>query len=215
MHLDVRWTKDTLKKNIVSLIEKNRMQTGGIRITLTGGSSEDGYSISRPNLIISSLQFAAPGREQFEKGIALITFPYQRQLPSVKTIDYVMAIWLQPFIRENGADDVLYHFNGSFTECPRSNFFLVTSEGLILTPSNDILKGITRKKILELCKNNFEIDERIITVDDIKSAREAFITSTTKTILPVRRIDKIQFEVPGVITKNLYHSFHRIANPGI
>ena len=88
----------------------------------------------------------------FEKGIELVTWPHQRQLPAVKSIDYVMAIWLQPWMKKNGADDVLYHNNGTVTECPRANFFLVMEDGRLVTPAENILEGVTRKKLLDLEK---------------------------------------------------------------
>src|SRR5258708_5973136 len=102
-----------------------------------------------------------------------------------------MAIWLQPLIRENGADDVLYRQDGVIAECPRSNFFLVTAAGALVTPGRDILRGITRMKILELAKGEFVTEERDVLLEELRDAREAFITSTTKHVLPVVAIDGV------------------------
>ncbi|HUC82493.1 MAG TPA: aminotransferase class IV, partial [Flavisolibacter sp.] len=74
-----------------------------------------------------------------------------------------------------------------------ANFFLVTEEGRLVTPSKNILQGITRKKLLEMAGDFYPVEERDITLDELKTAREAFITSTTKQILPVRQIDEIAF----------------------
>ena len=194
MRLPVPFTSNELKDIIYRLIQKNDIADCGIRITLTGGYSPDGFQSAAPNFILSKHTFQPPGKEQIEKGIKLIIYPHQRQLPHVKTIDYLMAIWLQPIIEAKGADDVLYHQNGIITECPRSNFFLVTKDEKIVTPSENILKGITRKKILETAGNHFKIEERSLTKDEIKTAKEAFITSTTKMILPVSQIDNHIFE---------------------
>jgi len=116
-------------------------------------------------------------------------FDFCRQMPEAKTIDYLMAIWLQPYIRQHGADDPLYHQNGIISECPRSNFFIVTADNTLVTPARNILKGITRKKVLELAPAHIRTEERDITLADLPTARAAFITSTTKHILPVSHVD--------------------------
>ncbi len=101
----------------------------------------------------------------------------------------MMSIWLQPLLKEKQADDFLYHNNGIITECPRSNFFMVSPEGKIVTPANNILSGITRMKVLVLASNHLPIEERDIHIDELQTATEAFITSTTKQIIPVTRIN--------------------------
>jgi len=206
MRLNIEYAKDELKKIIFELLQKNNADDTGMRITLTGGYSADGYQLSKPNLIVSQHSFSTPAKEQFEKGIKLVSYEHQRQLPHVKSIDYLMAIWLQPFIKQNKADDVLYHQNGIVSECPRSNFFLITNDNKIVTPSKNILKGVMRTKLIETAKINFEIEERKITIKEIKTAREAFITSTTKIILPVSQVDEHIFSKHNPVTTQLYHS---------
>jgi len=204
MRLKLAYSKDELKKIIFELLEKNHVSDTGVRITLTGGYSQDGYQLSNPNLIISLRSFNPPPENQLAKSIKLITYEHQRQLPHVKTIDYLMAIWLQPLVRQNNADDILYHRNGIVTECPRSNFFIVTNDDQIITPSVNILKGVMRMKILEASIANYHVEERAVSIEDIKHAKEAFITSTTKTILPVRQIDDYVFTRENKVTTQLY-----------
>lgn len=206
MRLSVNYGSDELKKIIFELLQKNNVTNTGVRIKLTGGYSPDGYQISKPNLIISARSFISPTKEQFEKGIKLVSYEHQRQMPEVKSIDYLMAIWLQPFIKQNNADDVLYHQNGIISECPRSNFFIITNENKIVTPSKNILKGVMRMKVFEVAKSNFEIEERDITIEEIKTAKEAFITSTTKSILPVCGFENHSFSERNPITLKLFQS---------
>jgi branched-chain amino acid aminotransferase len=206
MRLDIEYSKEELKKIIFELFEKNNTADTGVRITLTGGCSPDGYQLFTPNLVISLRAFTSSIEDQFQKGIKLVTYQHQRQLPHVKTIDYLMAIWLQPFIKQNNADDVLYHRNGVVSECPRSNFFIVTHDNKIITPSKNILKGVVRSKLFEAAKANFEIEERELSIDEIKTAREAFVSSTTKTIIPVRQVDEHIFQEKNSVTKLVFHS---------
>lgn len=203
MGLEAGCSREELLQLIVKLIEKNQIPNSGIRITLTGGYSEDGYSIAKPNLIITQSSFSF-NKENFNKGIRLITYHHQRQLPQVKSIDYLMAIYLQPFLKEKNAEDLLYFDSNEIRECPRSNFFAVTEKDEVITPARNILKGITRKKILEF--SGFNTKEVPIYLDDLLIIKEAFITSTTKNILPVIEINgkPVGNGKPGAISQKIY-----------
>jgi branched-chain amino acid aminotransferase len=194
MRIDIGYPKEEMKRVILDLLNKNKASDTGVRITATGGYSPDGYQLAKPNLVISLRPFSSPTEEQLSKGITLMSYEHQRQLPHVKTIDYLMAIWLQPLVKQSGADDILYHRQGMVSECPRSNFFIVTGEDKIVTPAKNVLKGVMRKKLVEVARQEFEVEERNLSIEEIKTAKEAFITSTTKTILPVRKIDEHIFD---------------------
>lgn len=210
MRLPIAVAREELTDIIYKLIDKNGVANGGIKLTLTGGYSPDAFEISAPNLIIAQYPLQMPSADVFQKGWKLITYPYQRQLAHVKTIDYLMAIWLQPLLKKHQADDILYHNNGIISECPRANIFIVTEDEKIITPSQHILKGISRKKILELAEKHFDVQEKTITIDDIRNAREVFISSTTKLILPVTRIDDQILKGPKTITTRLYELLNEL-----
>ena len=214
MHMSAAVERQALRKMILQLIEKNSLPDAGIRITLTGGYSKDGYTLGQPNLLITQNAFSF-NRDNFYSGISLVTYDHQRQLPNVKTIDYLHAIFLQPFIKESHADDVLYYHDKEITECPRANFFIVTKKDEVITPAKNILKGITRKKILELSTGTFEVQTKMITSADIHEAKEAFITSTTKMILPVNRIDGKKFQAPGEVTKKIQSLLQQLHHDSI
>ena len=188
MRLDPGKDREQLIAVIRELAEQNNIANAGIKITLTGGYSPDGYSITRPNLIITQQPLKMPDKAMFQQGLRLMSYPHQRQMPQVKSLDYLMAIWLQPLIKEKGADDVLYQLNGLVSECPRSNFFIVTADDTVVT-STQPLKGIIRMKTLEIAGKQFKVEERELTLEEAYQAKEAFITSTTKHILPVVQLD--------------------------
>jgi len=189
MHLNITYTREELKSILAELMEKNDLPDSGIRLTLTGGYSTDGYLLpDKQNLIITQQHFLMDLNLN-TRGIRVVTYDYQRQLSGMKTIDYSMAIWLQPFIKENNADDVLYHHNGHVKEVPRANFFIVSEQGEVITAKGEVLPGIIRKNLLSLENHDLRISEREFGLDELQNAREAFITSTTKHILPVLQID--------------------------
>jgi len=95
---------------------------------------------------------------------------------------------LQPLVKQQLADDILYHQDGSVRECPRANFFILKDK-TISTPKTSILWGITRSKILNFKIDGYEIVAEDFTLDDVKNADEAFITSSTKNVMPILNID--------------------------
>jgi branched-chain amino acid aminotransferase len=205
MHLPIPHSRKALKEIIHGLMERNLLPHSGIRLTLTGGTSPDGYTLTAPNLVISQSPLTLPTGEAFRRGLKLMTSEHQRQLPHIKTTDYIMAIWLQPQAKEQGADDILYCANGLVGECPRANLFAVLN-GVLVTPSENILKGVIRRQVLQLAEGLLPVEERNLSVKELQAAEEVFITSTTKQILPVRQIDATVLftDEPGKVTKELY-----------
>lgn len=194
MHLPVKQERNELQAIIQHLIKENALPFSGIRIMLSGGSSADGYQITEPNLMIVQTALTPPPDQLILTGYKVVSYPHQRQMPQVKTTDYLMAIWLQPWVKQQGADDVLYHQNGIITEFPRSNFFLVTDDRTIVTPEKNILAGITRKQILQVAaENGLQVVQKDISLEEVGAAREAFISSSTKRVIPIRQLDNILF----------------------
>lgn len=187
MHLEVELSRTQLHEAILKLIARNNIPNSGIKIILTGGFSEDGYTMVKPNLIIIQTPLNII-ENTTSNGLALVSYNHQRQIPQVKTIDYLQAIRLQKFVKENAADDLLYHNNGKVRECPRANFFIVTNHEII-TAKDEILNGITRKKILSLDVPGYTFVERDFTLDEAYQSKEAFISSSTKNAFPVDKID--------------------------
>jgi branched-chain amino acid aminotransferase len=189
MRLAVPHTREELKAIIAELTRLNQLPDSGIRITLTGGTSTDSISLGQPNLVITQHPLTPPGKE-CPPPVRLVSYPHQRQLPGVKTIDYLMAIHLQPYVRDREAFDVLYHKDGFITECPRCNFFLVTPGGALITPVRNMLKGITRMKVLELAaETHIPVEERDLHLDEVRTAHETFITSTSRHLIPISHLD--------------------------
>src|SRR5439155_7787550 len=114
--------------------------------------------------------------------------------------------------KEADANDVLYHSGGLITECPRANFFIVTHDNKLVTPANNILKGITRSEILKIAAAEIKVEERDLYLEELSSAKEAFITSTTKHVLPVAKIDSRQIGngSPGELTRWLGQQYNHL-----
>jgi len=194
-----------LKHLILEMLEVNAIENSGVRLVLTGGESENGYDIGTPTLFAINEPINPIPGDHFHKGVKILTCEYLRDIPHVKTINYAMGIYKLPEIRAAGALDLLFHWKGKISELTRSNFFIVNKAGTIITPHQDILKGITRRHVLALAKTKYEIEERDIYLDEVYAAEEAFITGTTKKVMPVIQVDDhtIGNGQPGPVSKHL------------
>jgi len=207
MRLAVPFSKENALEMIVTLHAHMPYPLSGVRITLTGGNSADGYSPGPvANSLVTLMPLQAFPELLAEKGIALMTYAYQRPLPQVKTIDYTIGILLLPQAKQNGFDEILFIQDGKVSESPRSNVFAVTQQGTLITPNGNVLNGITRMRILQHAATLMPVEERDILLQELCEASEVWISSTTKGIWPVRQIDQhvIGNGTTGPVAKQLY-----------
>jgi branched-chain amino acid aminotransferase len=212
LRLDVSLNREQLKEKIFYLLKENGFANSGIKILLTGGDTDDFYQPVRPNLLIFNIPYHAPDIS-FDRGVKLILFEYQRFLPEFKSINYLPGVWLQPLLKSKGAVEPLYHFNGILSETARANIFLVKN-GEIITPGKGILFGVTRKHLIKMAGETFNIEERDVRLDEIFSADEVFMTGTSKHVLPVIQMDDevIADGSPGPVTVRLMEEFSSYVN---
>jgi branched-subunit amino acid aminotransferase/4-amino-4-deoxychorismate lyase len=210
--LKIPFSKASIEKQIKELAKKNKsLKTDhSIRLVLTGGPTEDGMTFKKPNFAILLEDIYKFPKACFEQGVKLITLDYQRLLPESKNNNYIMAIKMAAQKKKKGAIEVLYTAGGKILEPSTANIFLFKGATLI-TPKNDILKGITRKTVLKLARGQFKIEERDVKVSEMDSASEAFITGTNKLIMPVVNVDgkKIGTGKVGENTKYLMEEFKK------
>lgn len=200
-----------LKSMILEIISSNQIENSGIRIVLSGGESPNGYAIGSPTLFVINEPINPLPESHFQDGIKLMSHEYMRDLPEVKTINYLIGIYKMPELQKMGALDLIFHWNGKLSELTRSNFFIVNQDDTIVTPGTGVLKGINRKHTLEIAKQKFKVEERDLFMEELATAKEAFITGTTKKIMPVCQIDDqvIGDGLLGPITSELQQMFEK------
>ena len=126
----------------------------------------------------------------YQDGVKLITTRLQREFPTIKSTNYIGAIMAMREATAAGAVEALYvDQNDEISECTRSNFFIV-KDGRLLTAGHNLLLGITRKVILEYSPEIIPTEVTTIQLQDLSEAAEAFISSSTKEIIPVVKIDE-------------------------
>jgi branched-chain amino acid aminotransferase len=218
IELEIPWPPDYLKTMIHEVIERNAYEHAAIRILVTGGESEDSIlPLGKPTLAVLITQLQERDLQRFAQGYKLITTRLQRTTPEAKTTNYLVAIRaLKEAARRNAADALFVNEQGHVLEATRSNFFIFRGDTLV-TPGTGILMGITRGVVLELAGQRFPIEERPILLDELRQADEAFITSSSKEIMPVVQIDEVTIGngLPGPRTYELEQRFIKMVELGV
>lgn len=199
------------EEKIVEIVKKSGLNTrASIRIVLTGGEVLNGieHDVNKPTFYMIAEEWKALPKENYEKGAKLITHEYKREMPEFKTTNYIMGASLQDLRKGGGALEILYVSDDLVLECATSNIFLVNGDKVI-TPEEGVLKGITRKIVLELARKDYQVEKREVTVDEFKSADEVFITASFKDIVPIIKIDDftVGSGAVGKITRDIMGKF--------
>lgn len=200
-----------LKEIARELIRRNAFPETAIKFVVTGGPSEDGVTLSgRPTFYVLATPITFPARERYTKGVHLRTHEYLRVLPEIKTLNYLLSVQKQKELARAGVLELLYVYQGAVLECSSSNIFLV-KRNVLITPKHDILPGTTKLFIKQLVKGKYTVEERRVSVRELKTADEVFITASNKVVIPVVKIDsfKIGSGTVGPVSKHLLELFYR------
>jgi branched-chain amino acid aminotransferase len=214
INLALPWSLEELEQLVYATLARNAAVEPdcdvSVRLVATGGSSA-GFLLpdGPPSLLIMPAPVRNVAAHHYSEGATLITADIPRFMPTVKSINYIPAILGHQRARAAGAIEALYCTSeGVISECTTANFFVVAG-GRLITPGEDILQGVTRNITLELAADVMDIELRPIRRAELYAIDEAFITSTTKEIMPIVRIDDIQIGSgrPGPLTQRLAELF--------
>lgn len=202
MDLQLEMEDKELKNLIIELIEKNGQAKGGIKLIYTGGYAENGYDGENPNLLIMHMDFPVVPAEYYKTGVKLVLQEFRRDFPTAKTTDYFFALSVKRKVKAENAFDVLYEKDGYISESSRSNFFIIDQDNNVITPSVDILNGVTRMHLLAAIRGDINVIERPLKTTELESCKEAFMTSCVKRVMPVTQIGSLVIGdgKPGEIT---------------
>lgn len=193
-----------------------------VRLVLTRGVGEITYDPNdcpNPTLVIIARPHVEPPAEIYENGVTMATVDVVRNHPEsvnprIKSNNLLNnALAMQQALSRGCYEALMRNYRGEFVECSQSNFFLVR-EGVVLTPPLEagLLAGVTRGFVFQLGKEcGVPVREVHIYERDLVTASEAFVTNSTKEIVPVVRIDDLVIGsgAPGPVTSALQGAYHQ------
>ncbi|WP_420318659.1 aminotransferase class IV [Ekhidna sp.] len=196
--------KDEIKEALEMLRDWNGFNDAGFKLVLLGDGSESDPALD-PLFFITQTNLK---NHQVPPFSSIILHEYLREYPQIKSTNYFTSNLLHRKRIAAGSIDVVYHHEGIISEASRSNIFIV-KEGVVQTPKRNILEGVTRMNVLKIAENIVAIEQTDITVEELKSADEIFLTSTLKEVLPIVEVDgqKVGNGSVGRITRQLRAAF--------
>jgi branched-chain amino acid aminotransferase len=183
-----------LRKAILNLTRSNKKREINLKIVFN-------YNNGSTNYLIYFIQPIYPSENQYKKGVKGILFFAERKDPESKVINHKLRTFIyHKLIMEGAYEAILVNENNLITEGSRSNIFFLKGETLVTAPANAILNGITRKHLLEICKeNNIKVEISLVDVDDITNYDAVFMTGTSPVVLPFNCINdkfyNVKFEL--------------------
>jgi branched-chain amino acid aminotransferase len=175
-----------------------------------------------PQAPTGSAAGAQGGLERLERGLKVKTTAVRRTPPEcldprIKTLNYLNLILARMEATASGADEgLMLDTHGRVCEGSGYNVAVV-HRGEVSTPRDNILEGITRQTLLEICaRDGIPAHERDLSLYDVYTADEVFFCSTMVTVMAVTEVDgrRIGSGRRGPLTKRLYEAFIRELTTG-
>jgi branched-chain amino acid aminotransferase len=195
-----------------------------IRILLTRGIGEltyDPKSTPKPTTVVIVKPFDAPPPRVYKDGIAISLVEMLRNHPKsvnplIKSNNLLNnALAMQTAYRADAEEALMCNYRGELTECAQANFFMVRG-GAAVTPRSEsgLLEGVTRAFVFEIGRAiGLDVREETLYPKDLETADEMFITSTTRELSPVVKVDSriVGSGKPGPITQKILAEYQKRA----
>ncbi|MEW5847055.1 MAG: aminotransferase class IV [Bacteroidota bacterium] len=189
-----------IKQGIHQLLRANPVDQKNFRLMYHSSAENNDHT-----LLIYFIPSRYPTADEVTSGVYLETLNAERHNPTVKFENKAIRAIANEILSTHQCYEVLLvDHDGFITEGSRSNVFFIDKNRLITAPDSKVLGGITRQKVIEICrKMNINIDFRCLHIDELASTTGCFITGTSPGVLPVRQVDHHSYNLIPEIVREL------------
>jgi branched-chain amino acid aminotransferase len=206
---------DALREAATAVLQANGHDEARLRITVTGGVAPLGSErgTAGPTVVVASSLL-----RPWPDSVRVVVVPWVRNdrgaTAGLKTTSYAENVRALAFAHERGASEAIFaNTRDQLCEATGSNVFVVR-DGVVATPpgSSGCLLGVTRALVLELAATaGIAVDESPLSLDALRDADEAFLTSTTREVQPISHVDDRAIpSVPGPVAATLSTAFNAL-----
>ncbi len=221
--LKIHLTRKKLSEVLIKTIKINKMKTDvHLRIIVSRGIKSTPYqspkvTISKPTIIIIP-EYKKPDVKAYKKGLKLVTVktirgPINVQNPQINSLSKLNCILACIEANKKNADEALmFDINGNISTNNSTHFFFVKNKTVFTSTGKYCVTGITRQKIIDLCKKNkIKVKEKNFKLNEVLNADEAFCTGSFAGIVPVNQINKKKYSLKkNHITKELTNFYNNL-----
>ena len=203
--LKIHLTRKKISEALIKTIKINKMKTDvHLRIIISRGIKSTPYqspkvTISKPTIIIIP-EYKKPDIKAYKKGLKLVTVktirgPINVQNPQINSLSKLNCILACIEANKKNADEALmFDINGNIATNNSTHFFFVKNKTVFTSTGKYCVTGITRQKIIDLCKKNkIKVKEKNFKLNEVLNADEAFCTGSFAGIVPVNQINKKKY----------------------
>jgi branched-chain amino acid aminotransferase len=197
-----------LRAAVDAVLAANGLTEGRVRLTVTGGPSPLGSERGDgPPTVMVVAAAVVP----WPPTVDVVIVPWSRNengaVAGLKTTSYAENVRALAYVRERGGGEALFlNTRGELCEATGSNVFAI-GDGVLRTPPANAgcLLGVTRALVLELCaENGVPAEEAVLGPEAVRHADEAFLTSSTREVQPIGRVDGRALAIaPGPASEKL------------
>jgi branched-chain amino acid aminotransferase len=198
----------SVRRAVEELLAVESYPLGVLRITYTSGPGPLGSNRGPGPLTLACVAMPSqpwPPTTQ----VAVSRWPRNDRSPlaGLKTTSYAEnAVCLAEAKAQGASEAILANLAGDLCEGTGSNIFVVIDGRVVTPPTSDgCLAGITRDLVVEWC----EVEEQSLPLSVLHEADEVFITSSTRDVHPVDRVDERHLAAPGPLTEEVARTFGR------
>ena len=200
---------------LIKLMSYSVSDDQSIYLQITRGSDTKRvhtYKDLKPSIYIESNVLKTRTKKEISKGYSAITMKDIRwDRCNIKSTSLLANILYSQEAKKANAEETILHKNNVITEGSTSNVFLIKNGVLFTHPAGSkILSGITREMVLESAKSiNIIVKEEACNLDDIYDCDEVWISSSTRGIIPITKIDDklLNNGVVGKLWKGVYEDY--------
>jgi len=221
--LKIHLNRKKISEALIKTIKINKMKTNvHLRIIVSRGIKSTPYqspkvTISKPTIIIIP-EYKKPDIKAYKKGLKLVTVktirgPINVQNPQINSLSKLNCILACIEANKKNADEALmFDINGNVATNNSTHFFFVKNNTVFTSTGKYCVTGITRQKIIDLCKKNkIKVKEKNFKLNEVLSADEAFCTGSFAGIVPVNQINKKKYSLKkNPITKELTNFYNNL-----
>ena len=222
--LKVPLTPEEFKDIMIETVRRNNLRDCYVRAIVSRGEGDLGLDPRNchdpATVVVIASSIALYPEEAYEHGLEVITCTTQRNLlaalnPQIKSLNYLNNILAKiEVVRAGAHEGLMLNHLGYIAEGTGDNVFVWRGGELITPPTHaGILEGITRQVVLELAQEmELPVRENMLTLFEVYSADECFLTGTAAEVVPVSSVDGrvIGDGKPGPITKRLMARFREV-----
>jgi branched-chain amino acid aminotransferase len=192
--LDLWIDKEGIKEKILQLIKVNCINSGNIKFLF---NFEENFleKEKKRTFICYFVKHHYPELKDYQNGVHTILYHGERKNPNAKIINMSFRAKVdKERANQNAFEAILVDRNNYITEGSKSNIFMVKNSNVITAPLEDILPGVTRDVIINLCKKlELNIQEEKIDYRNLKNLDALFISGTSPKVLPIKSVENINF----------------------